>query len=120
AGRASKYRIYGARGLHPRFMRAAHEAEYNRHPKLARSGISAPDPSLEAQLARRDAEWRLADLVIANSELTRRAHLEHGLDADKVRVVPLGFPEPFAGEWPRPVRDTPLRVLWAGNFSVLK
>ena len=69
---------------------------------------------------RRRQEWALADVVIANSTFTRDFYAAAGLDVGKVRVIPLGAP---------PVRNSgvdmegwpcPLRVLWAGTFSVRK
>ena len=70
---------------------------------------------------RRRQEWAIADVVIANSSFTRGSYEAAGRDVEKVRVVPLGAP---------PVRQmvverggserAPLRVLWAGGFSVLK
>lgn len=70
---------------------------------------------------RRRAEWAMVDLIIVHSNFARDSYRDAGLPVDKVRVLPLGCPVPDrtsaagggqAGE--------PLRILWAGNFSVLK
>ncbi len=70
---------------------------------------------------RRRREIALADVIIANSSLTARSHIEAGADPAKVFVVPLAAP---------PVDDSavcelkgdgrPLDVIWAGPFSLRK
>ncbi|MFY8148876.1 MAG: glycosyltransferase family 4 protein [Prochlorococcaceae cyanobacterium] len=68
---------------------------------------------------RRRQEWELADLVIANSSFTARSWQEAGWSPRRVEVVPYGAPPPIttASEGP-PIR--PLRLLWAGTFSIRK
>jgi len=73
---------------------------------------------------RRLQEIALADVIIANSSLTKRSHVSAGADADKIYVVPLGAPPPaseveLATMAPH-TRDGTLSVLWAGNFSLGK
>jgi glycosyltransferase involved in cell wall biosynthesis len=77
--------------------------------------------------ARRQREWRAADLVVANSAFTRDsfrgyedpARPEKGLD--KVRVVPYGAPPPEpAGVDGGSKGEGPLRFLWVGTFSLRK
>ncbi len=70
---------------------------------------------------RRRQEWALADVVIANSSLTRDSYAAAGLDITRVRVVPLGAPPACDGsiEGGSGEREL-LRVLWAGSFSVHK
>jgi glycosyltransferase involved in cell wall biosynthesis len=70
---------------------------------------------------RRRAEWAMADLIVVHSNLARDSYREAGLPVDKVSVVPLGCPPPnreaaLGGSAP----GQALRVLWAGNFSLLK
>jgi glycosyltransferase involved in cell wall biosynthesis len=68
---------------------------------------------------RRRQEWELADLVIANSSFTATSWQAAGWSPRRVEVVPYGAPPPIAaaGEGP-PSR--PLRLLWAGTFSIRK
>ncbi len=72
--------------------------------------------------ARRRAEWELADVVIANSQFTRRTYVAAGLDGAKIHVVPYGAPPPA----PRDAVLTalpagrPLQLIWAGTFGVRK
>jgi glycosyltransferase involved in cell wall biosynthesis len=70
---------------------------------------------------RRRQEWALADVVIANSTFTRDSYAAASYGVGKVRLVPLGAP-PVSGVGASagsPERE-PLRVLWAGTFSVRK
>lgn len=71
---------------------------------------------------RRDKEIALADILICNSKLTARSHIKAGAEAAKVFVVPLGGPEPIATAGGDPMRPTtsPLRVMYAGPFSIRK
>ena len=70
---------------------------------------------------RRRREWAMADLVIANSTFTRDSYAATGLDVSKVHVIPLGAPpvQQKSIEVSHSERE-PLRVLWAGSFSVRK
>jgi glycosyltransferase involved in cell wall biosynthesis len=120
ARKKGKYRIYGVRGLHPLIQSVEH-AEFADNPALASSGDSPSASLMQSQVRRRAAEWDLADLIIVNSNLTRDSHQACGLDISKVEVIPLAFPEVFAGQ--RPAADptgTPLKILWTGTFSVRK
>src|SRR5262249_7860646 len=50
----------------------------------------------ERRYERRRAEIALADLVIANSEVTKRSHVAAGADPAKIVAVPLAAPPPIA------------------------
>jgi glycosyltransferase involved in cell wall biosynthesis len=70
---------------------------------------------------RRRNEWALADVVIAYSTFARDSYAAAGLDVAKVRIAPLGAPlVRVAGESGGGQERKPLRVLWAGTFSVRK
>lgn len=71
--------------------------------------------------ARRHEEFRLADLAVANSSLTARTWAAAGLDGKKIATVPLAGPDPD----PRGAQGGthgkgPVRLIWAGTFSVRK
>lgn len=71
--------------------------------------------------ARRHEEFRLADLVVANSSLTARTWAAAGLDGKKIATVPLAGPEPDPrGAEGGTQGKGPLRLVWAGTFSVRK
>jgi len=92
-------------------------------------------PELETpysrHVARREAkwiehrrrEWECADLVIAASRFTADSYARAGWGAEKVRVIPLGAPEAVAlaeAENGGTQGRGPLRLVWAGTFSVRK
>jgi glycosyltransferase involved in cell wall biosynthesis len=86
-------------------------------PELRRESDAHFDGLFEARQARREVELQLADLVIANSSLTKATHVSAGTSAGKIEVVPLAAPEPIAEALERPMAD-PLTVLWSGSFIV--
>lgn len=73
----------------------------------------------EERTQRRRQEWELADLVIANSSFTAGSWQAAGWSARRLEVVPYGAPPPIAtaSDGP-PIR--PVRLLWAGTFSIRK
>jgi glycosyltransferase involved in cell wall biosynthesis len=70
---------------------------------------------------RKRAEISAADVIVANSEVTRLSHIKAGVDPDKIRVVPLAAPPPVPAVV-KPEADIrrPLSVVWAGPFSIRK
>ncbi|HEV2551862.1 MAG TPA: glycosyltransferase [Stellaceae bacterium] len=70
---------------------------------------------------RRRAEIDLADVIVANSEVTKRSHVRNGTDPGKIVVVPLGAPPPITAITKAPPNvHEPLSVIWAGTLSVRK
>ena len=70
---------------------------------------------------RRVAEWNLADVVIANSEFTKKSYADAGLDVNKVRVVPYGAPPVCFKEKDKETNgNETVKFLWAGTFSIRK
>ena len=69
----------------------------------------------------RRTEIALADLIVANSEATRRSHVRAGTDPEKIVAVPLAAP-PAISAIDKPEEDInrPLLVVWAGNFVIGK
>jgi glycosyltransferase involved in cell wall biosynthesis len=94
--------------------------EFEKFPGLFTS-TTPIDMTAHRYIQRSDAEWKLADLIIVNSDLTRDSYAAAGFDVGKVRVVPLGFP-PVAPERASVTVASHdcLNVLWAGNFSISK
>lgn len=70
---------------------------------------------------RRCTEIALADLVVANSEVTRLSHIRAGADPAKIVAVPLAAPPPIAAIH-KSVDDIdrPLSVIWAGALTLGK
>lgn len=91
-----------------------------------RPGLARPDdPYFAARFprryARRQAEIAAADLVVANSALTARSHVEAGADPARMAVVPLAAPPALdPADLREPARGAPLALIWAGSFSPMK
>jgi glycosyltransferase involved in cell wall biosynthesis len=66
-------------------------------------------------------EWALADMIVVNSEFSRRAMIEQGVAPEKLIVVPLAYEPETADVAPRKSsRDKPLQVLWLGQVVLRK
>ena len=117
AKRAGGLCIYNLGGLDIGFMNEVRERERAAFPetKDLYPGLGATMEAVDKQAR----EWSLADLIIVNSQAALESHRGRGLDMSKARAVPLGFPLACAED--RLTRPPgPLRVLWAGNFSMMK
>lgn len=93
--------------------------EFARFPELITPYRRYTIARQDERTARRRQEWQLADLVIANSSFTAESWKAAGWGERRVAVVPYGAPPPIeaAGEGPS---SRPLRLLWAGTFSIRK
>lgn len=93
--------------------------EYARFPELITPYRRHTAARQVERTERRRQEWELADLVIANSSFTANSWKAAGWVDRPVEVVPYGAPPPIAMP-SAPARDGPLRLLWAGTFSIRK
>jgi glycosyltransferase involved in cell wall biosynthesis len=121
AQRRGLARVYEVPSPEHDFVEALIQNEIERFPELD-DGKRLYFLKRQAQRTkRRRQEWALADVVIANSAFTRNSYAEAGLDVAKVRVIPLGAP-PVENEIAESggTEAKPLRVLYAGTFSVRK
>jgi glycosyltransferase involved in cell wall biosynthesis len=79
------------------------------------------DAKFSRRYDRRQREIALADVIIANSSLTARSHIASGADPAKMFVCPLAAPPPIHDVRVSSERkNLPLKVIWAGNFSLGK
>lgn len=90
-------------------------------PELA----SASDGHFEGNFARRQErrlrEIALADVVVCNSRVTAKSHIEAGADPDRILIVPLGAPPTISGvQDDRRREQHPLRVIYAGTLGLGK
>jgi len=107
----------------PRFVQGLLDAEIAHFPELDTSYHRHTTKREERRIARRRAEWDAADLVIAASRFTRDSFAQGGFDTTKVQIVPYGAPPPISqADLSRKTDDeaAPLRLLWAGTFSIRK
>lgn len=114
-------RIYEVPSPEHNFVEDLIQREIERFPELG--SISRPYflKRQARRTERRRQEWALADVVIVNSKFTRNTYADARLDAKKVRVIPLGAPPIHVGNIEVDSSGTgPLRVLWAGTFSIRK
>jgi glycosyltransferase involved in cell wall biosynthesis len=66
------------------------------------------------------AEWAAADLVLVNSDWSRKALLLQGVPDEKICIVPVAY-EPEVGPIPLPRRgNQPLTILWLGSVILRK
>jgi glycosyltransferase involved in cell wall biosynthesis len=104
------------------FTQALLDAELDKFPELRTPYHRYTSRREGPRVARRRAEWDLADLILVNSRFTESSYARAGLDCSKVRVATLGAPPPasrdqaIAGAPP----DAPLTLIMAGNFTVAK
>lgn len=79
-------------------------------------------PNTSAMLQRKLAELKLADRILACSELQKRALVGMGVETDRITVVPLWVDAAFwaAGPTRNTSHNGPLRVLYAGAVSLRK
>ncbi len=115
--------VYDMPAPEPRFVQGLLNAEIARFPELNTPYHSHTALREERRIARRRAEWESADIVIAASRFTRDSFARAGLDTAKVRIVPYGAPPAASPD--ETLRSEaqingPLRLIWAGSFSIRK
>lgn len=93
--------------------------EQANHPGMAEEHKDYFDALFAPRYERRQREIELADVIIANSSLTARSHIEAGADPAKMKVVPLAGPPPVARiHYPDP--RAPLTVFWGSGVTLRK
>ena len=70
--------------------------------------------------ARKEREYDLADLIVANSAYVRQSFIDQGIDAHKVIAVPTGCPPLDAVGGRAGAGQGPLRFLFVGTLSLRK
>jgi len=93
--------------------------EVAKFPKLKRIHGDYFDRKLPARLKRRRDELKLADVIVANSAFAARSYVAAGVAPEKILVVHYGAPEVTIDATLRET-EGPLKVLWAGTFSIRK
>ena len=114
---------YDMPSVEPRFINRILDAEMDRFPELKTAYQRHTAKLEERRINRRHEEWRMADVVIAASEYTKRSFAASGFDADKVRVVHYGAPPTLPRDEalnPRGGTERPLELIWAGTFGIRK
>jgi glycosyltransferase involved in cell wall biosynthesis len=100
---------------------AVQQRERKMWPDLASPHDAYFEEKFQRRQERRAAEIALADLLVCNSSLTAQSHIAAGADPQRVISVPLAAPLAIAGiRIAADQRTRPLRVIWAGPFSLRK
>ncbi len=114
-------RILELPSLSSRHFQALLRREREAVPELQTPYDKYFESKFDRRQQRRDREIALADVIMTNSSLTARSHIENGADPRKVFTVPLAAPptidtiDESLGN-----RRTPLKIIWAGSFSIRK
>ena len=76
----------------------------------------------ESYFTRNQQEWEIADVVVVNSEWSKRALVKKGVPENKLEILPLAYePEPNASSTGlRCSGAKPLKVLWLGTVCLRK
>jgi glycosyltransferase involved in cell wall biosynthesis len=105
--------------LDTRELRQQLKTEFDQAPWLITEHQDHLEAKFEERYVRRRREIELADVLIANSQLTARSHIAAGADPQRVRVVPLAGPPP-CDQIQEPQLDRPLTVVLASGLGVRK
>jgi glycosyltransferase involved in cell wall biosynthesis len=119
AERCGAAKILDFPSLNSRRFEELQRREKEQFPELIGPHESFFSARFERRQARRDAEMAAANVIITNSNVTRRSHIESGADPEKTFAVPLGAP-PTIDVIPERGTSGPLQVIWAGTFSIRK
>jgi len=87
--------------------------------------LDRPSPWI---IAREEREYRLADRILLLSSFAQNSMIDEGVDAAKLRLLPLGarldqfrpLPEVMEARCARILSGQPLRILWVGTLCYRK
>lgn len=119
AGKLGIPRVYDVPAPETGYARRLLEEEIRHFPELDTAYWRQTCRLESRRHERRQSEWELGDRVIVASRFTRRTFEAAGCAVGKVRVVPYGCP-PVVEKVLQPPPTGPLRLIWAGTFSVRK
>jgi alpha-maltose-1-phosphate synthase len=111
-------RLYDLPIAHWRTLRRLLSEEAERLPEWAPTMEGLRDSA--AKHARKDAEIRLADIVLVASSFTRDSLLVHFGPDLRVSTVPYGCPAPLVARPTARAPGTPLQLFYAGHLSQRK
>lgn len=75
---------------------------------------------IERSLSRKEKEYRMADLIVANSSFVKESFVSRGVPAEKIAVVPTGCPACADISANAGKGDKPLVFLFVGRMSLRK
>lgn len=101
-------------------FKALQDRERAAWPELRHASDAYFEGRFAERYERRCREIALADVIIANSSLTKRSHAAAGANPDKIFVAPLAAPTPIVEARPAGAASAPMKVIWSGAFSLRK
>ena len=105
---------------HARLVAEQLRSEANRFPDHVSPVQQLVLDEMDALVARKEAEYAAADLIVCNSHFVRDGFAQAGVPANKLVAAPTGCP-PVSDRLARAGRgDGPLRFLYAGSVSLRK
>lgn len=120
ADRLGKAKILDFPSLNSRQYEELSRSQKELYPELRGVHDDYFDPLFETRQGRRDAEMVAADVIITNSSVTRESHIRGGADPNRTFAVNYGAPPTLEHASPAPDPSGPLKVIWAGTFSIRK
>jgi hypothetical protein len=82
--------------------------------------IGSPMQVCRPYFERLKQEWRLADVIIVNSEWSRDCNIAKGAPPQKIEVVPLAYEPNIAAVPVRRTGNGPCQILWMGRVTLQK
>jgi glycosyltransferase involved in cell wall biosynthesis len=100
--------------VHPAFMEKQLRDEYHRNGIYFNMGITFP--FWQKVLT----DCNSADCLLVNSNFVKDTFITYGYDSNRIKVVYLGVRKDFWGLKKNYCMDSKIKILFSGNFSVLK
>lgn len=95
------------------------ENELKKYPETQTPYYNYTYNLLKERTERRRMEYKLADIVIVNSEFTKNSYEKSGLNTEKIKIVSLGCPNTSKTEI-KTSNEKRLKMIWAGKFNITK
>jgi len=96
------------------------KSQINKFPEYAGAYGELFQKDMERSLVRKESEYQLADLIVANSVFVKETFVESGVAPEKIVVIPTGCPPCSNTPANAGLGEKPLIFLFAGNLSLRK
>jgi len=105
---------------HGRYAENVMRCQINKFPQYSNAYTAILLEEGDTFLARKENEYRLADLILANSSFVKDTFIRSGVYADKIEVIPTGCPVNYRAPANSGRGNQPLVFLFAGRLSLRK
>lgn len=113
------FTVYDTPSPEHNFVEELLAPEFERFPELQTPYRKKVERLHAERTERRRKEWELSDLIVTNSKFTAESWMSTGWSSKPVVSIPYGAP-PVEKNPLSPSQNGPVRLLWAGTFSVRK